>query len=584
MMIRLANTFLAATGMLFVPISLGAQGVTPWSMLTRSRTYSARPTVAEISAADLMTRVFLFADDSMNGRRLATEENMKAVEYIASEVKRLGLEPGGESGTFFQTVPVFDRVLESGSVAVNGSTLTPWTDFAPRDQGSRARSVSGVPVVYGGSWGEEASLLLPDSAIGKLVVLGVAGRGPGGPSDGLPNRPSVYSRYIKAAGIAVVALERISPASMAQYQQPNQLFRGDASPPDLPLPSYFYITRRVATLILGTPIESARTGMAGAPLSGSPRFIDQPPRYPARNVVALLRGSDPAHRGQYVAMGAHNDHVDYDSAPVAHDSIYALNHLFRRGGADDPTPRPTAEQTVQLNATIAEVRKLTGGESARLDSIYNGADDDASGSMGVLEIAEWFSSLPITPKRSLLFVWHVGEEEGLYGSAHFADHPTVPRDSIVAQLNMDMIGRGGATEVTGNSRTGGRLLGGPNYLQLIGARRLSDELGDLADSVNLSGGHRLQFDFEMDADGHPQNIYCRSDHYEYARHGIPIIFFTTGGHADYHQLTDEPQYIDYDRLARVSRFVADLAARVANLDHRVVVNKPKPDPNGECRQ
>jgi hypothetical protein len=88
----------------------------------------------------------------------------------------------------------------------------------------------------------------------------------------------------------------------------------------------------------------------------------------------------------------------------------------------------------------------------------------------------------------------------------------------------------------------------------------------------------------MDANGHPSNIYCRSDHYEYARYGIPIIFFTTGGHADYHQVTDEPQYIDYDRMARVAQYVADLAAKIANLDHRPVVDKPKPDPHGQCIQ
>jgi hypothetical protein len=88
----------------------------------------------------------------------------------------------------------------------------------------------------------------------------------------------------------------------------------------------------------------------------------------------------------------------------------------------------------------------------------------------------------------------------------------------------------------------------------------------------------------MDAAGHPVNIYCRSDHYEYARYGIPIIFFTTGGHADYHQVTDEPQYIDYDRLTRVAQYVADLATRVGNLEHRPVVDKEKPDPKGQCVQ
>src|SRR5438128_12630867 len=147
-----------------------------------------------------------------------------------------------------------------------------------------------------------------------------------------------------------------------------------------------------------------------------------------------------------------------------------------------------------------------------------------------------------------------------------------------------MIGRGGPNDQTGFTITGTPIVGGKGYLQLVGSRRISTELGDMAEAVNKSGKHNLNFDYSLDANGHPQNIYCRSEHYEYARYGIPIIFFTTGGHADYHQVTDEPQYIDYDRMARVSQYVADLATRVANLDHRVVVDKPKPDPHGQCVQ
>jgi hypothetical protein len=121
-------------------------------------------------------------------------------------------------------------------------------------------------------------------------------------------------------------------------------------------------------------------------------------------------------------------------------------------------------------------------------------------------------------------------------------------------------------------------------VQLIGSRRLSTELGDLIEQVNQSNKLGLAFDYSQDANGHPQNIYCRSDHYEYARYGIPIVFFTTGGHSDYHQVTDEPQYIDYGRMAQVATLVRDAAVAVANLDHRIVVDKPKPDPKGRCVQ
>jgi Zn-dependent M28 family amino/carboxypeptidase len=202
----------------------------------------------------------------------------------------------------------------------------------------------------------------------------------------------------------------------------------------------------------------------------------------------------------------------------------------------------------------------------------------------VLEIAERLAAMPAKPKRSVLFVWHTGEEKGLLGSAWYTEHPTVPRDSVVAQLNLDMVGRGAATDVTGETRDGQPVRGGPDYVQLVGSRRLSTELGDLVESVNRDGRLGLTFDYSMDANGHPMNIYCRSDHYSYARYGIPVVFFTTGGHSDYHQVTDEPQYIDYARMARVGTLVADAAVRVANLDHRVAVDKPKPDPKGSCQQ
>jgi Zn-dependent M28 family amino/carboxypeptidase len=204
--------------------------------------------------------------------------------------------------------------------------------------------------------------------------------------------------------------------------------------------------------------------------------------------------------------------------------------------------------------------------------------------VSVLEIAEAFQKSPVRPRRSLIFVWHTGEELGLFGSEYFTDHPTVPRDSIVAQLNMDMVGRGAASDVVGLTKDGQVIHGSPNYLQLVGSRRLSTELGDLVERVNTQGHHGFVFDYSMDANGHPMNIYCRSDHYEYARYGIPITFFTTGGHSDYHQVTDEPEYIDYDHMARVANLVEDVAVHVANLDHRVVVDQPKPDPRGSCRQ
>jgi hypothetical protein len=373
---------------------------------------------------------------------------------------------------------------------------------------------------------------------------------------------------IDAAGIAVVGFDAIPAAERAPLLDPTQAFKNTV--PDQQLPAYMYVSQAMAEALMGAPLAGLSRGAPGGKVQGELRYDEVPA--PGRNVVAILPGSDPALKGQYIAIGAHNDHVGFNHLPVDHDSIRAYNGVIKPRGEDDPDRAPNAEEWAKIKSTLDSLRKL---RAPRLDSIFNGADDDGTGSVAALEIAEAFATGPVKPKRSLLFVWHAGEEKGLWGSEYFTDHPTVPRDSIVAQLNMDMIGRGGPLDLPD---------GGPGYLQLIGTRRLSTELGDIMESVGKAQPMPFKFDYQYDANGHPQQYYCRSDHYSYARYGIPIAFVSTGGHRDYHELTDEPQYIDYDQLTRVANLMQAVALKVANLDHRLVVDKPKPDPKGQCRQ
>lgn len=554
-----------------------------WDVLLRPRTRVTTPTSAAITPADLETRVYLFADDSLNGRELASEGNYKATEYIASEARRLGLIPLGDNGTYFQAINMVQRALDPASrLSVGSTSFTPWTDYVIRDQGPGGRSLDGVQVVYGGNLGDSASAIDLASAAGKLVVLTVPSTGP---AAGLAsvNRGALTRHFINAAGIAVVVLDYATPPQVQSWREPGQMLKRD-NPVIRPLPALLYLSKATASALLGANVDSVKTGAAGATVTTTPRFVESGIQFPARNVVAGIRGSDAKLRDEYVALGSHNDHVNYHTPPAAHDSLYIVNHLFRTAGLEDPAPRLTPEQQAQVNALVADVRRKSNGTSARLDSIYNGADDDGSGSMSMLEIAEHFAAQRVKPKRSLLFVWHVGEEAGLFGSEWYTDHPTVPRESIVAQINMDMIGRGGPTDVSGVTKEGSRYTGNPDHVQLIGGRRLSTQLGDLAETVSKSQPRPLMADYSMDANGHPLNIYCRSDHYEYARFGIPIVFVTTGGHADYHMVTDEPQYIDYDRLTRVTQYVADLTGKLAALPNRPVVDKPKPDPRGQCVQ
>ena len=553
----------------------------PWAALSRPRTFTPRPTTGAITPGDLMSRLYRFADDSMQGRLLGTPGNVKGVEYIAAEVRRLGLEPAGENGTFFQTLPLMDRALDTtAAVTVAGRAFHAWGDFLPRDQGPGQRAIDGVPVVFAGDFADSAGRLSAAAAAGKVIVLTFSGSVPGN-APGMPHRGLVNQAYAGAAAVLVVARELIPDSTIAQYQQPSRIILFDDP---TPAPTYVYITKAMAEAIMGAPLAGLRAGAPGRPVTGNIPWVNTPAKDPARNVVAILRGTDPALQNEYVAVGAHNDHIGMGQ-PVAHDSQYVVNHLFRLQGADDPpVDKLTDSQATQVNAILARIRRMTHGASARPDSIYNGADDDGSGSMGVLEIAEKLATSRVKPKRSILFVWHVGEEEGLFGSQWFTDHPTVPRDSIVAQLNVDMIGRGDATDITGITKEGAKISGNPDYVQLVGSRRISTQLGDMAEALNASGRYGLKFDYALDANGHPSNIYCRSDHYEYARYGIPIIFFTTGGHADYHQVSDEPQYIDYPHYARVANFIADLAKHVADNPTRPAIDHPLPDPHGRCQQ
>jgi Peptidase family M28 len=567
----------AALAALAAPALLAAQQNAPPAVVSQPDTklpltHVPRPTVPAITAADLMTRLYIYAADSMQGRETGTIGDVRATAYIAAEVKRMGLVPAGDDGGYFQTIPLMTRVVDStSSIAAGDTPLAYGSEWAASGSGSLA--AHDVPVVYGGALGDSAALAA-DQVKGKLVIYGQpAGR--------------MSGRLFRSAaqlGDSAAATGIVIPEQFFGFLRRPAMFLQEA--PAATAPSQrpvIFFTAEGAAKLFGTPVEQLTPGAAGKAVNLDVRIQVTPVAFPARNVVAILPGSDPTLKGEYVAIGAHNDHIGFNHRPVDHDSLRIFNHIVRPGGAEDGRLQANPEQQAEVNRELAAFRQRH-PHSERLDSIDNGADDDGSGTVSALEIAQQMTALRPAPRRSIVFVWHTGEEKGLLGSTYFTDHPTVPRDSIVAQLNMDMVGRGDAWDITGHSLDGAALHGGPNYLQLVGSRRLSTELGDLIETVNTQDKHGFVFDYALDANGHPANIYCRSDHYEYARWGIPITFFTTGVHSDYHQVTDEPEYINYERMARVAQLVEDVAVHVADLDHRVVVDHPKPDPQGACRQ
>ena len=570
-MIRQIPTYLRAAALVAtVPTFLAAQDTSRASAPLPLK-HTPEPTSAEISARDLMTRLYIFADDSMMGRETGTRGHLMSTAYIANELKRLGLKPAGDNGTFFQNVPMIRRAFsEKSTITVGGATLHGGTDFIASAPTGALPSFGPLDVVFGGREGDTVAALSPDQIRGKMLLQYPAPRGAGrGGFGGRGGRGG--------GGAAMVALiEDLNPDAVRLAEHPRDGQVTLKTPPPNSQPGFvtLTLTPSAAQTLLGSDLSSAAKGQSGKNVTLHLVFDEEPA--PARNVVAIIPGSDAKLRNEYVALGAHNDHIGVSTTPQDHDSLhvyrqaqFAVNGLVRRG------QQPSIEQQGQLNAIHINFDSLRRAHPVRLDSIRNGADDDGSGSVTLLEIAEAFAKAPRKPKRSLLFVWHTGEEKGLLGSRWVTDHLPVPTDSIVAQLNMDMVGRGSASDIPG---------GGDTYLQLVGSHRLSTELGDIVEQVNKTEKMPFAFDYQYDANGDPENIYCRSDHYNYARLGIPVVFFTTGLHGDYHQVTDEPQYIDYPHMARVGQLVHDVATTVGNLDHRPLVDHPKPDPKGRCQQ
>jgi hypothetical protein len=533
-----------------------------------------------ITVSDLRLRAGILADDSTRGRESGSVGDDMAARYVAGELARLGLEPAGERGTFFQTVPLELRSIDwaATSLRLGTAMLVARRDYVPiPSRGalpwSTTRVLRATPAVFGGMFGDSVPAIDSAAATGRLVVLTVP--------------PSVASRatsllyagiprvFASAAGIALVALDAAPGRTLGGLAQPQMRLASSSTQPEpADMPALMLISGATFVRIFGAPADSVRVGAIGASADGRMAFVVGPTPAPARNVVAILRGTDARRRGTYVSISAHHDHVGVATMAVDHDSLRAYMREYERFREASPKLVVTPAQMASIHVNVDSLRRL---RPARLDSIFNGADDDVSGTVALLEIAEQLSAKDRPrPKRSILFLSHTGEERGLLGSAWYSTHPTVALDSIVAEIDMDMVGRGSAKDLDG---------GGENYLELIGSRRQSTAFGDLIDALNARRAHPFRINYAYDAHDHPEGDWCRADHYSYARFGIPAAAFSTSYHGDYHQVTDEAQYLDYPHLASIAAFVSDIATTVANLGVRPALDKPKPaNPFAGCVQ
>lgn len=574
-------------------------------------TWTPRPTETAITANDLRTRLYQFADDSMQGRRIGEIGNYKGTDYVAREFQRLGLKPAGDNGTYFQNLPYGPAGIAeaSSSLTVAGAPVAVRTDWVPVPPALNTLASDhadlNAQTVFAGRWGDTTIALDPATYRGKVLVFTAApsatgfsagGRGQAGlppRCDSLPNRfgaaaaaaveaeqranargaaPAGRGAQIGgardmrastagAAGVLLITLDPTTRASAATAFNTRNMMQPAPTPAtNVPMAA---ISAEAAQRIFGRPVNELVVGTTGQTVAGHwvQEFHVSPT--PGRNVIAVLPGSDPARANEYVIVGAHNDHVGVNPTSVDHDSLRAVNIVTRRQGANDPVCRPTAEQQRKIDELIAHARSV---RPVRRDSIMNGADDDGSGTVILLEVAERFAKEH--PARTILFISHEGEEAGLLGSRYFTDHPTIDLKQVDAVLNMDMEAKGRPDQV---------INGAFNSIQTLGSRRLSREYGDIIDSIATNNkSNPIAIDHTWDVPANPMNRFCRSDQVNYVRKDIPTTYFSTGYAYDYHQPTDEPRYADYDHMARIGNFIHDIMNTVADRPHRLTITGADP--------
>ncbi len=497
-----------------------------------------------ITESKLYTYLSYIASDALEGRDTPSRGLDSAAHYIARHLKSWGYTPVGDSGTYFQYIPLVRNRLSgaTATVSVGDRTFEYGKDFIAQ---SNPGSVSANAVFVNAGYIIRAKNINPYEGLdvkGKVIIAlgaypkGISARDFKGKAGVDYDTPLNYGKTHGAAGVIVMPSVR----ALRDWNEKkiSEVVNGTVFVPALkkegeidPIP---YVT--ASPHLIDAIFEGENTGVASMSDRASAENVKpfelrsskkislslsvMTDTLMTQNVVAVLEGSDKTKKNEYIAFGAHYDHLGVRHEPVNGDSI------------------------------------------------YNGADDDGSGTVGLIAMAEAYAAGP-RPKRSLLFVWHTGEEKGLWGSKFFVKYPVVPLTSIVAQLNMDMIGRSrqdsGSASVTED-------FSAPGEIYSIGSRMMSTELGLLNEQVNGAvSNFRLNYKFDDPND--PHRLFYRSDHYSYAKNGIPIVFYFDGIHSDYHKVTDEIDKIDFTKLTMATKTICALGWKIANLPHRLVVDK-----------
>jgi hypothetical protein len=454
-----------------------------------------RPFARAITADDLKKHLYIVAGPEFEGRETGTEGQHKAAAYIENHFRSLGFLPG--NGDSYQLpYPVYQDSVISAALAVNDQAYTFNQDFFAPVAPNNSTTLLGSEVVFAG-YGAGDSTRDDYKGLnvrGRIVVV-LNGNPPGTPPPAGrrfrgPNKSDIAQRN-GAAAILILQTGTVPPQlsavkgnmSIGEYKRTNSI-------------TTFYITEKVAQAIFGGDYSQLQSGTASAKVYNSNirlAFQKTTNQLQASDVLGFLPGTDL--KDQIVVISAHMD------------------HLGKHNG-----------------------------------EIYYGADDDGSGTVSILEIASAFAKAKAAgkgPRRSILFLANSGEEEGLWGSAFYTDHPSYPLDKTDVDLNIDMIGRIDPNRKIGDST---------NYVYVVGSDKLSTDLKPISEGNNKKYV-KMELDYKFDDPADPERIYYRSDHFNFARKGVPIIFYFDGIHADYHRPTDTPDKINYDLMAKRAQFV-----------------------------
>jgi hypothetical protein len=565
---------------------------------------------SQMNTSEMKEWLTYLSSDALQGRQVFTEGYGLAASYVADHLKSWGLKPLGDDGTFFEGVKIkgYKATRNSSiSVVVKGETKTfkqgDHATFAFNSGGKQTLTFSGAEFV---GYGQPADFQGRDIK-GKLVIWMPNLAAPGAARGGGPGGQAVNIRGAKAAiGLVLAptaaeqalvqaqdAMQKASDAVRAAQAQVQGRGRGApagrGAPPipdftspqrvEAPLPpqvtgdeTLFEALFSDAQVKFADLMAKAEKGEPLSPFSlpaavtiTIDNAFEVVSEQLTRNVVGMVEGTDPALKDTYVLFGAHLDHIGYSQA----------------GNGVQPTPTSCRQRSDTAQAAVRAAGRTVqnpgrggrggaagaggGGRGAapaplppfdQRDIINNGADDDGSGTTALLAVAKAFATGP-KPKRSVVFIWHAGEEGGLLGSRFNADFPIVPLDRIQALLNMDMVGRDDCDNLEGDYT---------NTVFVVGADRISTDLHNLIVQTSRTQAKPLTLDYELNDLKDPESVYTRSDHYSYAFKGIPIAFFTTGLHPDYHKVSDTVDKIQFPKMARVAELVYRTGFSIANTD------------------